>query len=386
MIQSVTFLSDTYWLILVTAYGACVGSFLNVVIYRLPEGQSLVTPGSHCPKCNRPIAWYDNIPILSYLLLRGRCRHCRSGISIRYPLVELVTAVLFGGLFSVYYFSDLRSGFTINGFDRTWLVLIVHLVLVGSLLASTAIDFQYYVIPLHIPWLVILLTVVVYPAGGYLALMPVAEGLVPVSKTMVEVGLGVGALLGLTVAMVLLHYGRIPRSFEEVEDELTEPLAPDEFLDHPHPRREVMKEVVFIAFPTVGAVLGFVLAKYVYHGSEPGPALQVLGGILSGFFVGGGIIWLTRIIGTLAFGREAMGLGDVHLLASIGVVLGALDTVFVFFIAPFFGLAAALIMAGLSSLLRGKLRVIPYGPYLAGASLFMMVFREPVLAFFNILY
>jgi prepilin signal peptidase PulO-like enzyme (type II secretory pathway) len=72
-----------------------VGSFLNVVIYRLPAGMSIVRPGSHCPACGHPIRWFDNIPVLSWLLLRRRCRDCRAPISARYPLVEAATAILF---------------------------------------------------------------------------------------------------------------------------------------------------------------------------------------------------------------------------------------------------------------------------------------------------
>jgi leader peptidase (prepilin peptidase)/N-methyltransferase len=75
--------------------GACIGSFLNVCIYRIPLSKSIVAPGSMCPRCGNPIRFYDNIPILSYLWLRGRCRQCRTPVSLRYPLVELLTALLF---------------------------------------------------------------------------------------------------------------------------------------------------------------------------------------------------------------------------------------------------------------------------------------------------
>ena len=77
--------------------GLCLGSFLNVCIWRIPREESIVWPGSHCPACNHPIAAYDNIPLLSWLLLAGKCRHCRAPISPRYFEVELLTGALFTG-------------------------------------------------------------------------------------------------------------------------------------------------------------------------------------------------------------------------------------------------------------------------------------------------
>src|SRR5476649_799604 len=74
--------------------GAIVGSFLNVVAYRLPRRESLITPASHCPTCGTPVKPYDNVPVLSWLLLRGHCRSCGGEISVRYPLVEATTAAL----------------------------------------------------------------------------------------------------------------------------------------------------------------------------------------------------------------------------------------------------------------------------------------------------
>lgn len=76
--------------------GLAIGSFLNVVAHRLPRGESLISPPSHCPKCDTPIRWYDNLPVLGWLLLRGRCRSCGESISWRYPAVELATGLLFG--------------------------------------------------------------------------------------------------------------------------------------------------------------------------------------------------------------------------------------------------------------------------------------------------
>ncbi len=82
-------------LVLAGLFGLAIGSFLTVVVARVPVGESIVSPGSACPRCGTPIAWRDNIPVLSWLLLRGRCRHCGEPISIRYPLIELGTAAVF---------------------------------------------------------------------------------------------------------------------------------------------------------------------------------------------------------------------------------------------------------------------------------------------------
>src|SRR6266513_2135499 len=81
--------------IITGAFGAIIGSFLNVVIHRLPQEESIVFPNSRCPSCSAAIAWYDNVPILSYLVLRGKCRGCKTGISFRYPAVEVLTALLY---------------------------------------------------------------------------------------------------------------------------------------------------------------------------------------------------------------------------------------------------------------------------------------------------
>src|SRR6187399_1034322 len=78
-------------------FGLMIGSFLNVCIARIPEGESIVSPGSRCPRCKTPIRWYDNVPVLGYLVLGGKCRACRAPISIRYPIVEVITAVAFVG-------------------------------------------------------------------------------------------------------------------------------------------------------------------------------------------------------------------------------------------------------------------------------------------------
>jgi len=86
---------EWYFSLSMALFGLLFGSFANVVSWRLPRGESLVRPGSHCPRCDAPIAWYDNIPVLSWLVLRGRCRQCSEPISARYPLVEAASGALF---------------------------------------------------------------------------------------------------------------------------------------------------------------------------------------------------------------------------------------------------------------------------------------------------
>lgn len=93
-IDQVNAIAPWFFPVFAFVFGACIGSFLNVCIYRLPKGESVVTPGSHCA-CGQPIAWHDNIPILSWLLLRGRARCCGRAFSFRYPFIELLTALLF---------------------------------------------------------------------------------------------------------------------------------------------------------------------------------------------------------------------------------------------------------------------------------------------------
>lgn len=122
-------------------FGLCVGSFLNVLIYRIPRNLGFVKGRSFCPKCKKKISWYDNIPLLSFILLRGKCRLCHSPISWRYPLVELLTANLFV-LGSVPYLSDLSSLSYLRVFDWG-----LTLVLFSSLLVIFFIDLEHQIIP-----------------------------------------------------------------------------------------------------------------------------------------------------------------------------------------------------------------------------------------------
>ncbi len=121
-----------WWVIVVFILGAVVGSFLNVCIYRLPREESLVSPASRCPRCRHAIAWYDNIPLFSYILLRGRCRSCGEPIGARYFLVEALTAVM--------------ALFTYGQFGIT-LACLAAFLFVATLIVITFIDIEHQIIP-----------------------------------------------------------------------------------------------------------------------------------------------------------------------------------------------------------------------------------------------
>lgn len=135
-----------YWFMSTFLFGAVVGSFLNVVIARLPEEQSVVSPRSRCPRCETPIAWYDNIPMVSWLILRARCRSCQLPISIRYPLVELLTAVL--SVLTFHRFVANPALMTVEGVA----LYLVYFSFVAALIAITFIDFDHYIIPNEISY------------------------------------------------------------------------------------------------------------------------------------------------------------------------------------------------------------------------------------------
>ncbi len=125
-------MQEYYYAFTFFVIGLLFGSFSNVVIYRCPHGKSVVRPRSSCSKCNKFIAWYDNIPVLSWLLLRGKCRNCKTNISIRYPLVELINGFLFLGLY-------LKLGIS-------W-TLLESIVFVWSLTVASFIDLDHMILP-----------------------------------------------------------------------------------------------------------------------------------------------------------------------------------------------------------------------------------------------
>ena len=242
-------LPEPLLLVLVIFLGLVAGSFANVCILRIPVEVSVIRPGSQCPACGVSILWRDNIPLLSFLLLRGRCRSCGARISPRYPLIEALTCLAFVGVY-------LR-------FDVS-LPTVVYCLLALNLVIISGIDWDHLWIPrfLSTP----------------------------------------GILVGPVLAFGVWRFG-----------------LPGEWLvDHP-----------------LGAVVGGC--------------------------VGGGLIWIIRVVGGWWFKKEAMGLGDVDLMAFLGTFLGWNQVLPAIFLASLVGS-----VVGVSARILGRDVVrIPFGPYLA---------------------
>jgi leader peptidase (prepilin peptidase)/N-methyltransferase len=160
-------------------FGALIGSFLNVVAHRVPLGESLVSPPSRCPECEAPVKPYDNVPVVSWLVLRGRCRNCGTRISPRYPLVELATAFAFAAVVAV------------RGFDND---LVLELPLVAALIALAAIDFDHKLLPNKI----------VYPMAAYGV---IATLLVDQDDLVENLIAGAGAFAFLLIAVIAYPRG-----------------------------------------------------------------------------------------------------------------------------------------------------------------------------------
>ncbi len=367
------------WIPFLFVLGACVGSFLNVVIYRLPRGESIVFPASHCPSCGKAIKWHDNFPIISWLMLRGRCRWCSQSISPRYLVIELITAVLVAGLYVCYFVLRLRDG--IGTFYEDWPMFAAHAALLCGLLAASAVDIELFIVPLQVMWVCSVVGIAAATFRPHAFSQPVSPALATAS---------VGAVVGLFIALVLLRLGWIQQSFLDADDKIVtdekESTIAITAQDGVNPRKEILREILFLTPAIVLGVAGYFIAMRV-------PAAErfcndIFGeiaisknlasgmGAVFGMLIGAAWIWGARIFGTLGFGKEAMGMGDVHILAAVGAVAGWKVATLVFFVSPFFGLVWALH----SFIARGK-RELPYGPWLALGTLVVLLFYDVLVVF-----
>ena len=414
------------------ALGSCVGSFLNVVVWRLPQiehdpndrsffGPMLKTieglsnPPSHCPKCKNRLKWYDNVPVIGWIKLGGKCRFCGQPISPRYPIVEFITGALFVFYYVMFFMLQigpcaaqphmvphetlgmLRMVPRPLAFVIDYPIYLLYMVLVSGLLASSLIDAELFIIPVEVPW--------VLAAVGIVAHAIIDKPSLPGALNANAGGsaLALGGGIGLIVSIVLYQKGILAQSFPDGEPmQDVEPLAPPgkvleyetpNFLDPPQPvdmprnmtRRELAiemrKEMFFLLPPMLLAIVCWSLATFVPPIARGWSQLVALNwfsgltGAILGALVGAFVVWITRILGTLGFGRLAMGLGDVHLMFGVGAIVGAGAATVAFFLAPFFGIAIAIYM-----LFTGTRRELPYGPYLSLATAFVLLFACPIMA------
>ena len=271
--------------------GLVVGSFLNVVIHRLPRGESLLHPGSHCPACDAKIAPWDNVPLLAYLWLGGRCRGCRARIALRYPLVELLTGLVFAAI-AFRYGAAAMTG--------AWLAF------AAAMLAAAAIDFDHRIIPDEISVGGLLAALALVPAAQWADGMPYAAAL---QRSALGALLGAGALwsVGFAHARIASALGR---RFDHWPGEGEAPPRPGS-LDY------------WIWFPGVGFGDVKLLAMI---GAVVGPlgALEtILAASLAGLVLGVAWASVTRQWSTpfgfapaLAAGALLVALSPVHLVSA----------------------------------------------------------------------
>ena len=284
-----------------------------------------------------------------------------------------------------YYILKVRDG--AGAPEESWVMFISHTGLLCALLVCSLVDIERWIVPLEVCWFVSILGVLCSGVSAH----PWMPKISPQTGAM-----AVGAAAGLIVALVLVHYGLIQRSFIDA----TEPPAPEpprkkKKKEKKHkttpttciaitaqsgvnPRKEILREVLFLAPAFILASGMYVLVTYVPAAAKIWTFLVSnwrfaahFNGVLAamfGYLIGGLWIWGARILGTLGFGKEAMGLGDVHILAAVGAVTGWIVPSIAFFVAPFFGLLWAIYL-----FTRRNQHELPYGPWLAIATLVIML-------------
>lgn len=364
-------------LLLAVLFGLAVGSFLNVVIHRVPRRLSLVRPGSHCPRCGAPLRWRDNIPLLSFLLLKGRCRACRQPISWVYPAVEVGTALVFALLV----------------WERGWgWTVLPDAVFVSLLIALAVIDARHRLLPdaLTYPGFVL--------AVGLRALVPTGGGTHEVifrsepARFLLEHALGAGAALILGSCAVLMLLERV--DYRLLGRKLAEPeTSPAETTSLPEARAAVASDPCEKAAgdrsgdggdretwsPEWAAVLLAIGLAGVFIALGRSDARLAASGLRSalgafvGAVVGSGILWLSRL-GYYALRRlEGVGFGDVKMMLLVGAFLGWGGAFATIFLASVLG---SIYGVTLMLLTRERNPTLPFGSFLSLAALVvLLVFR-----------
>ncbi|MBS1812105.1 MAG: prepilin peptidase [Acidobacteria bacterium] len=347
-------------------FGLIIGSFLNVVIYRVPRGESVAFPASHCGSCGASVKPYDNIPLLSYAILRGRCRACKTGISWIYPLVELLTGCLF---FAVVYV----DGVSAIGLAKLFFVVVM--------IVLFFIDYRHQLLPNVITYPAFLL-ILIYASLGQA--YPVGFGESPLFTTPLIYKILIGFVL-LIIGAVAFYvvdvmdnvlFGKYLELDEEEEDAALRDVDEARLLRQ-HDR------VIFTSMG-FGAICAFVWAGVAYLNVSSQPvwvtnAFENLYDAALGAFVGGGIIWFLRAIYFYTRGFGGMGLGDVKMMAIIGGFLGWPAAVLVLIFGSIFGSIVGLSQVVLGGSQKGMKTKLPFGVFLGVGAVMALFFGDAII-------
>jgi len=331
--------------LLALLFGLLIGSFLNVCIHRLPLGVSIVWPPSHCPHCKYSIPWYLNLPLVTWVYLRGKCRNCGAPISPRYVLVELLTALVFLGCWLCF------------GRQSVALVL-VYAGFIAGLIVATFIDFEHYIIPDQITLGGIVLGLVCS------ALVPGVQGQRSLVGALVSslLGIAVGAgSIYLILRMGKLFLGRerleLPADskvrFTETTVELPDRSIPYEDLFYrPSDVIALQARTVELVDRCYKNVLVRLSPTVLRIGDEELNPEEVP--------------HLEAVSAEIVLPREAMGLGDVKFMAGIGAFIGWKGVIFSLMLSSVIGSIVGITLIALRR--RAWSSRLPYGPYIALAA------------------
>jgi len=335
-----------FWSGVFFVFGCATGSFLNVCIHRMPLGQSVVSPRSHCPHCKYSIPWFLNVPLVTWLWLQGKCANCRAPISIRYFLVELLTGILFLA-------SWLVAGRT------SPLLAVAYCVLLAGLVVATFIDFEHFIIPDEITY------------GGmfvgflFSVFVPVLHGVTSAKDSLVRSVLGM--VIGAGVIYGILRLGKLLFGREKLE------FAPDSRIVFTEtelvlPDRQVpYGDILYRKSDVITFEAKLVEMVDRCYRSVPIRVSQEKLQIGEDTFDPEPIKHWEVVTDRMVLPREAMGLGDVKFMGAIGAFLGWQATIFSLVVSSVLG---ALVGITLIVLRRQDWSSrLPYGPYIALAAM-----------------
>ncbi len=341
-----------FWSLVFFVFGCIVGSFLNVCIHRLPAGMSIITPRSHCPHCKYSIPWYLNIPLVTWLALRGRCKNCGAPISFRYFVVELLTGVVFLSCW---------LGF---GAKSPWLA-IVYAVFLCGLIVATFIDFEHFIIPDEITY-------------GGMAVGLVASLALPLlqgAKTLLA-GLGlsfIGALVGVAVIYAILRLGKWLFGRQRVKWPGDAKIVFGETSLHLPDKEISYDELFYRKSDTI--VLHARTVELVDRGYKDVMLRLALKARLLEIHQDNcetekldpeSIHYLEAVGSEIVLPREAMGLGDVKFMGAIGAFIGWPGVIFSLMLSSMIGAAVGITLIAMRR--REWSSRMPYGPYIALAA------------------